>query len=118
MKIYRFDPEVGRSIDQYNSSGFVISRVAHLFEEAVVHCAYLDSDGVIGYHQATMPQLFLVLQGEGWVRGESPERKLVKAGQAVYWEKDEWHAAGTETGMTAMIVEAEKIDLAGLVLLA
>jgi quercetin dioxygenase-like cupin family protein len=110
MKIYRFDPEVGRSIDRYESSGFVISKVAHLFEEAIVNCAYLDSGSVIGYHQATLPQLFLVVQGQGWVRGESPGRISIQAGQASYWEKGEWHESGTDTGMTVIIIEGSKFD--------
>ena len=110
MKIYRFDPEAGRRIDRYESSGFVISKVAHLFEEAVVNCAYLDSGGVIGYHQAVLQQLFLVVQGQGWVRGQSAERIPIQAGQAAFWEKGEWHETGAETGMTAIIIEGNKFD--------
>lgn len=110
MKLLRFDLEAGRVIDRYNSSGFTIAKIAHLLDEAVINCAYLTANGVIGYHQATIPQLFLVVQGEGWVRGESPERTSIKAGQAAYWEKGEWHESGTEVGMTAIIIEAMKID--------
>lgn len=110
MKIYRFDPEVGRRIDRYDSSGFAISKVAHLFDEAVVNCAYLKAGGVIGYHQATISQLFLVVRGEGWVRGESAEQSSIQAGQAAFWEKGEWHESGTETGMTAIIIEGSKFD--------
>ena len=117
MKIFRFDVEVGRAIDQYNSSGFTVSKIAHLFDEAFINCAYLDKNGIIAYYQATIPQLFLVVQGEGWVRGESLQRISIQAGQAAYWEKDEWHESGTETGMTAMIVEGLKLDLSKLVLL-
>jgi quercetin dioxygenase-like cupin family protein len=110
MKMFRFDPEAGRSIDRYNSSGFAISRVIHLPDEAVIHCAYLEANGVIGYHQATMSQLYLVVRGEGWVRAESPVRIPIRAGQAVYWEKDEYHESGTETGMTAIIIEGVNLD--------
>ncbi len=114
MKIYRFDSEVGKSVDRYASSGFVISRIARLFDEAVVHCAYLSPQGVIGYHQTTACQLFLVVQGEGWARGEEPDRTPIKTGQAAYWEKDEWHESGTETGMTAVIIEGMNFDPAKL----
>ena len=114
MEIYRFDPEVGKKIDRYDSSGFVISKVAHLFDEAVINCAYLDSGGVIGYHQTTLPQLFLVVQGKGWVRGESTERSSIQADQAAFWEKGEWHESGTETGMTAIFIEGSKSDPAEL----
>jgi len=110
MKIFRFDAEVGKGVDLYESSGFTISRVTHLFDEAVVNCAYLAASGVIGYHRATVPQLFLVVQGEGWVRGESSERTFIKAGQAAYWEKGEWHESGTDQGMTAIIIEGVNLD--------
>lgn len=110
MNIFRFDPEVGKSIDRYNSSGFTISKIAHLSAETFIHCAYLNSGGVIGYHQATVPQLFLVVKGEGWVRSESNERIPIYAGQAALWQKGEWHESGTDIGMTAIIIEAEYID--------
>jgi len=114
MKLYRFDREVGKSIDAYNSSRFIIARIARLFEEAVINCAYLETNGVIGYHQVTIPQVFLVVQGEGWVRNETSERVSIKAGEAVYWGKDEWHESGTERGMTAIIIESAKFDLSKL----
>jgi quercetin dioxygenase-like cupin family protein len=110
MKIFRFDPEVGKSIDRFNSSGLIISRVVELFDEAVVSCAYLSTDGVIGYHQATIPQLFLVVHGEGWVRAENADKTSIKAGQAAYWEKGEWHESGTETGMIAVIIEGKQLN--------
>ncbi|MCK6539743.1 MAG: hypothetical protein L6Q26_06760 [Anaerolineales bacterium] len=69
MRLFRFDPEVGKSIDAYGSAGFVISRAAHSLDEAVLNCAYLEANGVIGFHQATVPQLFLVVRGGGWARG-------------------------------------------------
>lgn len=114
MKIFRFDSQVGKYIDRYNSSGFVIARILHVLDEAAINCAYLSSGGVIGYHQATIPQLFLVLQGEGWVRGGSPHETYIKAGQAAFWEKEEWHASGTETGMVAVIIEGVNFDPAEL----
>lgn len=111
MKIYRFDRDTGKTIDRYHSSGFVLANVAHFLDEPIIHCAYLDPQGVIGFHQAGMPQLFLVLQGEGWVRGEAPERKPIRTGQAAYWAEGEWHEAGTEAGMMAMIIEATHFDI-------
>jgi hypothetical protein len=68
---------------------------------------------LIGYHQATVPQLLLVVEGKGWVRGESSERTGIETGQGIDWEEGEWHAAGTETGMTAFIIEAVHFDLSG-----
>lgn len=114
MKIFRFDPEVGKGINHFNSSGFILSRVVKLFDEAVASCAYLSTGGVIGYHQATLPQLFLVVRGEGWVRAETSDKTSIKAGQAAFWEKGEWHESGTETGMTVIIIEGINFDPAKL----
>jgi len=113
MKIFRFDRETGKIIDRYNSSGLTLTSVAHLLEETMIQCAYLEPNGSIGYHQTTVPQLFLVVQGEGWVRGQSPERIQIQTGQGAYWEEGEWHEAGTETGMIAIIIEAVRFDLLG-----
>lgn len=114
MKLFRFDRSAKKSIDAYGSSGFVISRIAQLIGEAVLNCAYLEENGVIGYHQAAAPQLFLVVEGKGWVRNETSERISVEAGQAVFWDKNEWHESGTETGLTAIIIEGNKFDLSKL----
>lgn len=114
MKLFRFDSAVGSNIDHYGSSGFIISRVVHLVEEATINCAYLDGSGVIGYHQAADSQLFLVVQGEGWVRGEASGKTTIKAGQAAFWDKDEWHESGTGTAMTAIIIEGANLDPAKL----
>jgi hypothetical protein len=115
MKIFRFDRESGKSVDRYESSGFILTRVAHLLEETMIQCAFLEPHGSIGYHQATVPQLFLVVQGDGWVRGQSPERIPIQSGQGAYWEDGEGHEAGTETGMTAILIEAVRFDLLGWV---
>ena len=111
MKIFRFDPEIGESIDAYGSSGVVTTKLVHVFDETDIKCAYLGSNSVIGYHQTTKNQLFVVVQGEGWVRGKRPEARCrIKAGQAVFWEKGEWHESGTEMGMIVILIEGEDID--------
>ena len=112
--MFRFDADAGRKVDAYDSSGLVISRVAHLKDEAVVSCVYLKAGGVIGNHQATVPQLFMVIAGEGWVRSESGQRAPVSAGQAAYWEESEWHESGTDSGMTAIIIESRELDPAAM----
>jgi quercetin dioxygenase-like cupin family protein len=109
MRIYRFDAEVGRLIDLYGSK-FVQSRIVHTTQPAHVSCMHLGPGGLVGYHPATVPQLFLVVQGEGWVRGEAPERRAITAGQAAFWEAGEWHESGTDMGMIAIVIEGEGLD--------
>lgn len=70
----------------------------------------MDAGGVVGYHQATVEQLYIVVQGEGWVTGTDRERISIKSGEGVIWDKGEWHESGSESGMLALVVESETID--------
>lgn len=110
MKLYRFDAEVGRKIDAFDSVNFILSKVVHLAVEARVSCAHLGPNGRIGNHRAVVPQLLLVVQGAGWVRGDAADRMPVAVGHAVYWEQDEWHETTTATGLMAIVIESEALD--------
>lgn len=108
MKIYRFAKDSGKKITQYNSD-FVMSRVIRTESGVHIGAMYLEKDGIIGYHQATTPQLLLIISGEGYVRGESEEYIMVEPGDAVFWVKGEWHETKTDTGLTAIVVESENL---------
>ncbi|MBF6591499.1 MAG: cupin [Ktedonobacterales bacterium] len=110
MRLFRFDAGVGRTLDAYGSENLILSPIARPAGITQVGCMYLRPGGVVGYHQATMPQLFLVVAGEGWVRGEAPERTPITAGHLAFWQAGEWHEAGSERGMTAIVLEAETLD--------
>jgi quercetin dioxygenase-like cupin family protein len=79
-----------------------------------VGCMHFDPGGVIGFHPAGVNQLFLVVSGSGWVRDETSGRIPIRAGQAVYWEAGEGHESGTETGMTAIVIEGPGLNPAEL----
>ena len=108
MKIVGFDPS--RPITQHGSSGATVAGIARLEGSAQVVCIRLEPGGRVGEHPATIPQLFLVVAGSGWVRAGA-DRRDVAAGSGALWEPDELHESGTEDGMTAVVVEAESIEL-------
>jgi quercetin dioxygenase-like cupin family protein len=110
MKLYRFDVQAGKSITRYDSKHLIFSRIVRTSAAAHIGCMHLGPNGVVGYHQAVVPQLFLVVQGEGWVRGEEEERTPLHAGQAAFWQAGEWHESGTETGMMVIVIESEELD--------
>ena len=110
MEIYRFDPGVGREVEQFGSVKAIISKILHLEDEAVISSVYIQPGGKLGYHQAVTPQLFLLVQGEGWVKGESDGTMAVQEGQAIFWEQGEWHESGSATGMIAVIIEGVYFD--------
>ncbi|MEK5237876.1 cupin [Paenibacillus sp. FSL L8-0470] len=109
MKIYSFAKESGKSITAFNSN-FIMSRIVQTEQAAHIGCMHLQENGVIGYHQAVVPQLLLIIEGEGYVRGEAAEYVPVQAWDAVFWEKDEWHETRTDTGLTAIVIESETLN--------
>jgi len=110
MKIYRFDREVAHPITQFDSVNVAIGRVGRFDELFQVGCFHFEPGGVVGFHEATFPQLLMVVAGEGWVRGAEPERTPISPGQAAFWDTGEWHESGSETGMMAVVVESPALD--------
>lgn len=87
-----------------------MSRVIQTDKGANIGCMYLEEGGIVGYHQAVVPQLLLVLTGKGSVRGESEEYFNVESGDAVFWVKGEWHETKSENGLTAIVIESEELE--------
>ncbi len=109
MQIYRFGRESGKSINHFDSN-FMMSRVVVTDKPAHIGCMHLESNGIIGFHQATSPQLLLVVNGQGWVGCDSEDKVHVAVGDAVFWEKGEWHEAQTDAGMTAIVIESDELN--------
>ena len=110
MQLFRFDASAGRPITDFGSVGLVMSPIQRGAGEFQLGCMHLNAGGLVGNHQAAGPQLFLVVRGEGWVRGEEPERHSIAAGQAAFWESGEWHESGTDTCMDVVVLEAGALD--------
>lgn len=90
MKIYKFTREAGKKIKKFDSN-FVMTRILNTDSKVHIGCVQLEANGVIGYHQAVVPQILLVVEGEGKVRGREEIVVQVKRGDAIYWGQDEWH---------------------------
>ncbi|MFD0047864.1 cupin [Actinomycetes bacterium NPDC127524] len=114
MKVYQFNKEVGKKITKFDSN-FVLSRITNIEKAAHIGCMHLDANGLIGYHQADVPQLLLIVSGEGRVRGETDEYLKVHSGEAVFWDKDEWHETKTDTGLTAIVIESQELITSSLI---
>ncbi|KQL54931.1 MULTISPECIES: cupin domain-containing protein [Heyndrickxia] len=109
MQIYNFSKDNGKKIGIFNSN-FIMSRIIETNKGAHIGCMYLEENGIIGYHQATIPQLLLILDGEGYVCDEKKEYFKVRSGDSIFWEKNEWHETKTETGLTAIVIESEELN--------
>jgi quercetin dioxygenase-like cupin family protein len=109
MEFYSFKKENGIKIIKFDSD-FVMSRIVRTTNATHIGFMYLEQNGTIGYHQATMPQLLLIMSGEGFVRGEAEEYYKVQPGDAVFWIKGEWHETKTDSGITAVVIESEELN--------
>jgi hypothetical protein len=110
MKIFEYGAEAGHAITRFDSRAAKIARVAQAAGGTSVHYLNVGAQGIVGYHQALSPQLFLVVSGAGWVRGEDSLRRPVTAGQGVFWEQGEGHESGSDTGMAAIVIEGEGLS--------
>jgi hypothetical protein len=108
VRIFAFEPT--REITRFDSHGATVGGVALARGEVRVSLLQLAAGGVLGAHPAVGPQLFLVVAGSGWARSGDEAPSSLAAGEAALWEDGELHESRTDTGLTAVIVEAEAIE--------
>lgn len=109
MKIFDFSEKVGNHISVFHSN-FTMSKIVKHQEDIHIGCMHLQPKGIIGYHEAVVSQLLLIVQGEGLVCGADKKKKKVQPGQAVLWNKGEFHKTSTETGLMAIVIESENLE--------
>ncbi|MFG6115425.1 cupin [Halobacillus sp. MO56] len=110
MDFYRFDKEAGHSITKFESD-FIMSRILQTKKPLHIGAMHLEAGGKIGYHQAVVSQILLIVSGEGEVCGTDKVFHQVKSGVAVFWEQDEWHETPrSEHGLMAIVIEGEELN--------
>ncbi|MEJ8303026.1 cupin domain-containing protein [Saccharibacillus sacchari] len=111
MRIYDFDEKQGKTIDRFGSENLTVTGLLGASGDTPLVCMYIGKNGTVGRHDAVSQQLFMVVSGEGWVSGADGERVAIRAGQAAFWEKNESHASGSESGMTVIVAESEQLNM-------
>ncbi len=109
MQLFRFGRATAHPIDSYNSVNSRVIPLAHLGAECHVNCIYLEAGGAVGLHPAVENQLFLVVEGEGEVLGESGEWVAILKSEGAFWRAGEAHESRTDSGMTAIAIEGKGI---------
>ncbi len=110
MRTMRFTQETARPIAHHDSEGFALSRLVRGTLDLHAHFCYLAPRGRIGRHEAASEQLLLVVDGEAVVRGGDGEEARLGAGEAVLFAPGEMHETVSESGMRALIMEADGIS--------
>lgn len=111
MRLYTFATDAGRPIAHFGSVGLTLTPIMRANGETQVVAMWLAPGGAIGRHPASGRQFFLVTQGDGWVEGGDGPRRHIHAGQAAWWDDGEAHAAGSDVGMAALVIEGDALDL-------
>jgi quercetin dioxygenase-like cupin family protein len=109
VKLVSFAP--ANAITHFDSHGASIGGIAKCAGQVRVSVLELEAGGVVGMHDAACPQVFLVVAGSGWTRAGDGERVALASGEAAFWETGERHASGSDDGLTAIVVEAELLEL-------
>jgi quercetin dioxygenase-like cupin family protein len=109
MKLVAFSREFAEPISVFHSTGASSVQLGDGEGEAHVHWVHFDPGGRIGRHRAGFGQLFLVMEGSGWVEGGDGMRVELTAGQGAFIENGETHAKGSHAGMTALMVQVSEL---------
>lgn len=110
MRFYRFDASVRREVEKFESKNVGITPIQRTEGPLSIGCLHYDSESVLGMHPATLPQLLLIVEGEGWVRVLEGDKIAVQKGTAVFWSPGENHESGSTAKMTAIVVEGENLE--------
>ncbi|WP_227394630.1 cupin domain-containing protein [Jeotgalibacillus aurantiacus] len=113
MKHYHVSKENGRVVEAYDSN-FILTSILRTNDPVQISIMHLEEGGVIGYHQASMPQLLMVVSGRGEVRGAENTYVEIKTHEAAFWEKGEWHETRSEEGLTAIVIEGPVLKVSAL----
>lgn len=100
----------GRPVTEWVSQGVRAAGLLHTDLPADISCLRFEPDAHLGRHPAGRPQVFALIEGEGWVSGSDGERQPIVAGQAAVWDVGESHESGSGTGMTVIVIQAERLD--------
>jgi hypothetical protein len=110
VEIFQFD-RGEKNVLAHGSQGLRATRVAAGEGRVSVTCLRVQPGGLIGTHPATETQLFLVVDGEGWIAGPDGERMPITAGWGVRWDAGEIHTSGTRTGFVAFDITGGPLGL-------
>jgi quercetin dioxygenase-like cupin family protein len=105
MHIIDFTPEHAVPITAYHSRVASSQPLGDGHGEAHVHAVHFGPGGYIGPHPAGFGQLFCAMAGVGWVAGADGVRHELRTGQAAIFARGELHSKGSDTGLTALIVQ-------------
>ena len=110
MRIVEFSADRATPIELFNSISASSVPLGDSAGEAHVYCLYFGPASQIGPHHAGFGQLFLVVAGAGWAAGADGQRQRLATGQGAFFAHGELHSKGSETSMTAIMVQVAELE--------
>ena len=110
MKTIRFGPDEAQPVQGYASRNAGAVELGSGRGASHFYCLHFGETGEIGPHTAGFDQLFLVVQGEGWVADEHDKRIRLVAGQGVHVAKGEVHSKGSDSKMMAIMIQVDELS--------
>jgi quercetin dioxygenase-like cupin family protein len=98
-------------ITDFESVGAFSGELANGSGEAHIHFVEIAAGGEIGPHIAGFGQIFLCLEGTGWIAASDGQRIPIQTGEAVHVARGELHSKGSLTGMRGLIVQVHDLSL-------
>jgi len=108
METLWFDAGHTHPIHEFESQGAFAVTLAEGAGRARVSVVRIEPGGVIGSHPAGVDQVFAVVEGSGWIAIEGERHELVE-GRAGVIPRGSMHSKGSETGLTAVMVQADRL---------
>jgi quercetin dioxygenase-like cupin family protein len=111
MRLVRFAAEDARPIEAHRSTGFSISPLSSSPGASFQAIIRLEPGGRIGRRPAVGAQMLAVVSGAGVVSGGDGVEHVVGVGDAAVWEAGEEHETRTDDGLTAVVIEADGLEI-------
>ena len=115
VQVLRFSASVAERIGQRPYEVNLASSIELAKGEGDAHAyvLYFEPGGIVGPHEVGFGQILFAVAGSGWVSGGDGQRIALAEGEAAFISRGEVHSKGSESGMTASIIQIR--DLTPLV---
>jgi quercetin dioxygenase-like cupin family protein len=113
MRVIETASGAAEPITEFDSVAATRVVVADGVGDAHAYVVSFEPGGSIGPHTAGFGQLFIPVAGSGWAAGGDGQRHRISVGQIAHIARGEVHSKGSDTGMTAVMVQVRDLDVRG-----
>lgn len=106
IRVFSFAAAHASPIVEIPSHGASAVQLADGQGASHAYVVHVMPGGEIEPHPAGFDQLFLVVQGSGWVAGSDGRRQPLSTGQGAVIPTGELHSKGSGEGMVAVMLQA------------